>query len=124
MFQCDPSEGTDHLRTSLEESEAIQRELWGRLSGLAMPNFSVDIPSGGGKAALVPSFEISRNAHGRVYRGWDGVTEEYRNPEQTTVALPSDVQEYLSEWESLKEAKASSPVLKPDPDAQISPQTF
>src|SRR5690606_977037 len=28
-FQCDPSEGTDHLRTSIEESESIQRELFG-----------------------------------------------------------------------------------------------
>ncbi|MCB0410929.1 MAG: KamA family radical SAM protein, partial [Bdellovibrionales bacterium] len=47
MFQCDPSEGTDHLRTSIEQSEWIQKELWGRLSGLAMSNLSLDIPDGG-----------------------------------------------------------------------------
>jgi lysine 2,3-aminomutase len=32
MFQCDPSQGTDHLRTSVEQSLAIQKELWGHVS--------------------------------------------------------------------------------------------
>ena len=49
MFQCDPSEGTNHLRTSVENSRWIQKELWGKLSGLALPNLSLDIPGGGGK---------------------------------------------------------------------------
>ncbi|RYZ87480.1 MAG: KamA family radical SAM protein, partial [Proteobacteria bacterium] len=35
MFQCDPSRGTDHLRTTIEDSLRIQKELWGNLSGLA-----------------------------------------------------------------------------------------
>lgn len=61
MFQCDPSEGSDHLRTSIEDSLAIQQELWGTLSGLAMPNLSVDIPNGGGKVALVPDFLIEES---------------------------------------------------------------
>jgi lysine 2,3-aminomutase len=47
---------------------AIQRELWGRLSGLAMPNLSLDIPDGGGKVGLVPDFEIERRDGVRVYR--------------------------------------------------------
>ena len=106
MFQCDPSEGTDHLRISLEESEAIQRELWGNLSGLAMPNLSVDVPSGGGKIGLVPNFEIERDKIGRRYRGWDGVTENYLNPKLEQSELPSDVQSYLHEWEELKNARA------------------
>ena len=66
MFQCDPSEGTDHLRTSVEDSLEIQRELWGRLSGLAMPNLSLDIPDGGGKAAYVPNFEVSHEDRVRL----------------------------------------------------------
>ena len=78
MFQCDPSEGTEHLRTSIEESEQIQRELWGHLSGLAMPNLSIDIPNGGGKVAVVPNFEVSRDEHGRTYKGWDGITGTYK----------------------------------------------
>jgi len=109
MFQCDPSEGTDHLRTSLEESEKIQAELWGNLSGLAMPNFSIDVPSGGGKVGVVPDFEISRSAKGRSYLGFDGVREEYRNPENHELKIPTDLNQYLTEWEELKAAKQIQP---------------
>jgi len=111
MFQCDPSQGTDHLRTTIEESEEIQKELWGNLSGLAMPNLSLDIPSGGGKTSLVPNFEISRDEKGRVFQGWDGVRETYLNPSLEQKVLPADFSDYLSEWENLKNAKNSTDVL-------------
>lgn len=104
MFQCDPSEGSEHFRTSVEDSLAIQRELWGRLSGLAMPNLSLDIPGGGGKVGLTPNFEVSHSDAGaRLYRGWDGVEGEYLAP-ATPAVLPSQEQlePYLSEWEALK----------------------
>lgn len=113
MFQCDPSEGTDHLRTSVEESMQIQRELWGHLSGLAMPNLSLDIPDGGGKAALVPDFQISKSENARTYRGWDGVVADYKNPPSEQMIKPLDAAEYLPEWESLKSAKATSSNSQP-----------
>jgi lysine 2,3-aminomutase len=105
MFQCDPSLGTDHLRTSVEDSLEIQKELWGNLSGLAMPNLSLDIPDGGGKAYLVPNFEISREASTRVYEGWDGVRAEYVSPAPEKIKKPADFEDYLSEWQALKNAK-------------------
>jgi lysine 2,3-aminomutase len=105
MFQCDPSPGTDHLRISIEDSEKIQRELWGNISGLAMPSLSLDIPSGGGKVGLVPNFEISRSNDFRSYRGFDGVEEKYINPMAMNRQNPSDIEEYMSEWELLKNAK-------------------
>ncbi len=95
MFQCDPSMGTDHLRTSIEESEAIQKELWGKLSGLAMPNLSIDIPGGGGKIGVVPNFEITRDETKRTYRGWDGKVGDYVKPPTLQYELPPDFQEYL-----------------------------
>ncbi len=103
MFQCDPSLGTDHLRTSVEESEAIQRELWGRLSGLAMSSLSLDIPDGGGKVTLVPDFEIKehRQPGRRAYRGWDGVEAEYVNPDPSDRQEPADAHFYLKEWEQI-----------------------
>lgn len=97
MFQCDPSMGTDHLRTSIEESEEIQRSLWGRLSGLAMPNLSIDIPNGGGKVGVVPNFEISREENRRTFRGWDGKLGEYIKPSLAQHQLPPDVDEYSKE---------------------------
>jgi lysine 2,3-aminomutase len=107
MFQCDPSEGTDHLRTSIENSMEIQRELWGRLSGLAMPSLSIDIPDGGGKAGVVPNMQIAHNGTTRRYRGWDGVEADYISPPAEAIRTPDDVADYESEWEVLKNARNS-----------------
>ncbi len=111
MFQCDPSQGTDYLRTSIDDSLAIQKELWGHLSGLAMPNFSVDIPSGGGKIYYTPNFEVSASANSRQYEGWDGVPAEYVNPPKASIIKPIDVEDYLSEWNELKNSKTITPEL-------------
>ena len=107
MFQCDPSEGTDHLRTSIDDSIDIQRELWGRLSGLAMPNFSIDIPDGGGKAAIVPDFLVEHDGRRRVFEGWDGVRAEYIDPPPQMIVKPIDAGVYFAEWDNLKAAKDS-----------------
>jgi lysine 2,3-aminomutase len=105
MFQCDPSEGTDHLRTSVEESLAIQRELWGRLSGLAMPTLSLDIPDGGGKTSLVPNFQIAHEGTKRTFEGWDGVRADYISPPAEQALVPLDAETYFAEWQSLINAK-------------------
>jgi lysine 2,3-aminomutase len=105
MFQCDPSEGTDHLRTSIEDSLEIQKELWGNLSGLAMPNLSVDVPHGGGKVGYSPNFEISQSIEKRSYQGFDGVSADYINPPASQIQKPQGIEEYIAEWELLKNAK-------------------
>ncbi|MBC7467613.1 MAG: KamA family radical SAM protein [Bdellovibrio sp.] len=105
MFQCDPSIGTDYLRTTIEDSLQIQKELWGHLSGLAMPNLAVDIPDGGGKTYYTPDFETSSSLEKRSYIGWDGVEADYVNPEASHIVKPLDYELYLDEWESLKAAK-------------------
>lgn len=106
MFQCDPSVGTDHLRTSVEESMSIQRELWGVLSGLAMPTLSLDIPNGGGKTTLVPNFLVEQDRETRVYQGWDGVRGTYRNPSPSAEPQwPLDYELYASEWQATRDAK-------------------
>lgn len=107
MFQCDPSLGTDHLRTSVEDSLAIQRELWGHLSGLAMPNLSLDIPNGGGKTYLVPDFEVAQEGRTRHYVGWDGVKAEYVSPAPEKIRKPLAGQ-YELEWDQLKNSKQHS----------------
>lgn len=118
MFQCDPSRGTDHLRTSVEESLTIQRELWGTLSGLAMPTLSLDIPNGGGKTTLAPNFLVEHEDGRRVYRGWDGVTGEYVNPDPEGHRLPADWREYDPEWQRTREAKTWTTSPR-DPEAEI-----
>ncbi len=88
MFQVDPSLGTDHLRTSIEDSLDIQKQLWGHTSGLAMPTYIVDIPSGGGKAALTPNFQISQEKNKRTFTGWDHVTADYISPMPHKIKKP------------------------------------
>jgi lysine 2,3-aminomutase len=109
MFQCDPSEGTEHFRTSVAESMQIQRELWGRLSGLAMANLSLDIPGGGGKVGLVPDFTTTGNANSTTFQqevlnfsGWDGVEGDYRAPDPSSAVEPSDASQYQEEWDRLR----------------------
>lgn len=133
MFQCDPSFGTDHLRTSVEESLEIQRELWGNLSGLAMPTLSLDIPDGGGKAALVPEFEIVESRTGtresgvtRFYKGWDSVESVYKSPPQAQCLKPIDASLYQAEWDELKQAKANlqHSAMQPSASAQTKDHYF
>lgn len=108
MFQCDPSLGTEHLRTSIDESLEIQRELWGHLSGLAMPTLSIDIPNGGGKMTYAPNFETEKSEQFRTFIGWDGVSAKYKNPIASQKVLPFDYELYLQEWTDLKSSKNTS----------------
>ena len=109
MFHCDPSIGTDYLRTTIDNSLEIQRELWGHLSGLAMPNLSMDIPNGGGKMYYTPNFQTEVSSEKRNFVGWDGVASEYINPEPQTMLKPLDYEMYLGEWEQLKRSKQETP---------------
>ena len=106
MFQCDPSEGSDHFRTSVQNSQWIQRELWGRFSGLALPNLSLDIPGGGGKVGIVPEFTIKKGKEKWMFKGWDGLESAYINPLQKEsedfFENHKDLEEYKKEWEMLK----------------------
>jgi lysine 2,3-aminomutase len=80
MFQCDPVVGTEHLKVPLEKSRQIQKELWGRTSGLAMPNLSLDIPDGGGKVGIVPDFYKGSNKGSHYFTGFDGIEGVYEDP--------------------------------------------
>ncbi len=99
MFQCDPSPGTSHLRTSIEESLKIQEELWGRSSGLALPTLSVDIPSGGGKSYLSPNHIVLKNDKGYGFKGFDGVSAFYENPPKSMRLEPFLSGEDIKIWE-------------------------
>ena len=101
LFQCDPSKGSGHFKTSIENSQWIQRELWGRLSGLALPSLSLDIPNGGGKVSLVPDFFIEKEDNKWTYQGWDHVTDTYISPKEK-MKEPPDLKTYTKEWLLLK----------------------
>ena len=55
LFLCDVAQGTQHFRTSIQTGLNIMQNLRGRLSGLAIPHFVVDLPDGMGKVDLMPN---------------------------------------------------------------------
>lgn len=56
LHQGDLAPGTSHLRTSLEEGQAVMRALRGTYSGLCQPTYVLDIPGGHGKAPVGPNY--------------------------------------------------------------------
>ncbi len=64
LHHGDLAPGTAHMRTTLTKGQALMRELRGRLSGLAMPTYVLDIPGAHGK---VPAMAASVAADGSGY---------------------------------------------------------
>ena len=56
LHHPDPAPGTARFRISIQEGQALMRELRGRISGLAQPTYVLDIPGGYGKVPIGPSY--------------------------------------------------------------------
>lgn len=56
LHHPDLAPGTARFRVSIEEGRALMRVLRGRLSGLAMPTYVLDIPGGHGKSPIGPDY--------------------------------------------------------------------
>jgi lysine 2,3-aminomutase len=52
LFQGDLAAGTSHFRTTIDRGLDLMNALRDRLSGMAMPEYAVDLPDGGGKIVL------------------------------------------------------------------------
>lgn len=52
LHQGDLVTGTAHLRTTIDDGIKIMKQLRGRISGLAMPQYILDIPGGHGKVPI------------------------------------------------------------------------
>ncbi len=56
LHHGDLAPGTAHFRTSIEEGQALMREIRGRVSGLCQPAYVLDIPGGHGKVPVGPTY--------------------------------------------------------------------
>ncbi|CAA7620323.1 lysine-2,3-aminomutase-like protein [Magnetospirillum sp. UT-4] len=71
LHHPDLARGTAHFRPTLAEGRALMRALRGRLSGIALPTYVLDIPSGAGKVPVGPDWwdesagEVADPAGGR-----------------------------------------------------------
>jgi lysine 2,3-aminomutase len=70
LHHPDLAPGTGHFRLSIAEGQALVGALRGRLSGLAQPQYVIDIPGGHGKSPIGPHY---LGEDGRSVRDWRGV---------------------------------------------------
>ena len=74
LFQCDPTKGVYHFRTPLEVGLEIMEYLRGRLSGLGIPTFAVDLLGGLGKVPILPNYIVEKNEDYIVFRNYENKT--------------------------------------------------
>ena len=81
IYQCDLSEGIGHFRTPVEKGVEIMESLRGHTSGLAVPEFVIDAPGGGGKVPIGPQYLMSQSDKKVVVRNYQGYISTYPQPE-------------------------------------------
>jgi len=80
IYQCDLAKGISHFRTPVETGIRIIESLRGHTSGLAVPQFVIDAPSGGGKIPVNPSYVVRHDGKRWVLRNYAGKEYEYLEP--------------------------------------------
>ncbi len=68
LFHCDPVKGAIHFRTSVEKGLEIMEYLRGRISGMGIPTYAVDLPGGKGKVPLYPEYLLSAEGGRYLFR--------------------------------------------------------
>lgn len=72
ILQADMAQGITHFRTPLSRGLEIMRHLRGRLSGLGVPQFVIDLPGGGGKIPLAPTYLSHSDGDTLTFQNWRG----------------------------------------------------
>jgi len=80
LHQADLAPGTSHFRTTIEEGQALMRALRGRLTGLALPTYVLDIPDGYGKVPVGPEYLSSGPGGPKELRDPRGEIHPYPPP--------------------------------------------
>ncbi len=80
IYQCDLARGIGHFRTPVEKGIEIIEHLRGHTSGLAVPQFVIDAPHGGGKIPVNPQYVTGRDGKVWKLRNYAGKPYEYEEP--------------------------------------------
>jgi lysine 2,3-aminomutase len=80
IYQCDLAKGIGHFRTPVEKGIEIIEALRGHTSGLAVPQFVIDAPHGGGKIPVNPQYVVGREGKRWLLRNYAGKRYEYEEP--------------------------------------------
>lgn len=79
LHQMDLVQGTGHFRTDLEQGRQLIGALRGRISGMAIPHFVVDLAGGKGKVPLLPDL-LYRDTVGWTITAPTGEQVKYVDP--------------------------------------------
>jgi lysine 2,3-aminomutase len=90
LHQGDVAQGLDHLRTPVAKGIEIIEALRGHTSGLAVPHLAVDLPDGGGKVTLQPSYLVSQSEDAATFRNYKGEMYRYPEPVERDCSVPYD----------------------------------
>lgn len=72
LHHADAVESTRHFRTSIETGLNIMRHLRGRISGIGVPQYMIDLPGGGGKIPLLPEYVLKAGPYELKIRNFEG----------------------------------------------------
>ena len=82
LHHCDLARGAGHFRTTIADGQRLMAALRGRLSGLCLPAYVLDIPGGFGKVPVGPGWLAPGARPGEhVVTDWQGGTHLYRDPQ-------------------------------------------
>jgi len=77
LHHPDPIAGTRHFRPTIETGLNIMRRLRGRLSGIGVPQYMIDLPGGGGKIPLLPEYVLETGSQELKVRNFEGEVFTY-----------------------------------------------
>ncbi|RPI16023.1 MAG: KamA family radical SAM protein [Ignavibacteriae bacterium] len=77
IYQADLTKGANHFRTPIDVGLEIMDKLRGHISGLAVPQFVIDAPGGGGKIPLLPEYVLARDKERIILRNFRNEVYEY-----------------------------------------------
>lgn len=77
LYQCDPIAGSAHFRTPVEKGLEIIKGLRGHTTGLAVPNFVIDAPGGGGKIPLLPEYVMGKYGDNILLKNYEDLIFKY-----------------------------------------------
>ncbi len=91
IYQADLTKGANHFRTPLRVGLEIMDKLRGHISGLAVPQFVIDAPGGGGKIPMLPTYVISQDEEKIVLRNFKYNIYEYPDVKDDTQRTDSSM---------------------------------
>jgi lysine 2,3-aminomutase len=77
LHHGDLARGMAHRRTTIAEGQALAGALRARLSGICNPVYVLDLPQGGGKVPIGPSYVEAQDGETWRLRGLDGEVRAY-----------------------------------------------